>query len=94
MVLKKYWEDEIVFRNFVLKSVEKLPLARSSNWNCKEEIIQIKEERTIYVKETGRLCMKIGIISSNIFRVVVALATSNNGNIMERVHAVILGIMY
>jgi hypothetical protein len=39
----------MVFQNFVRKIVEKVPLRRSSNWNCKEEIIQIKEEQTLYV---------------------------------------------
>jgi hypothetical protein len=71
-----------------------LPLGRTSTWNCKEEIIQIKETRTEYINETGGLYMKILIISGNTFRVVVVLVTSTNGNFMKRIHAVILGIVY
>jgi len=56
--MKKNGEDEIVVQNFYRESVEKMPLGRTSTWNCKEEIIQIQETRSNYMKETGSLCMK------------------------------------
>ena len=46
------------------------------------------------MNETGIMCMKIAAISSNTVRVVVALFTAPNGNFMERIHAVILGVFY
>ena len=66
--MKEVWEDEIVLQNFVRKSVEKVPLGRTSAWDCKEQIIQIKEAGTNYMNGIGRLCMKITIISSNTVR--------------------------
>jgi hypothetical protein len=74
--------------------MSKVPLGRTSTWNCKEEIIRIKEARTDFMNETGRLCIKIDIISSNTVRIVVGLATAPNGNFVERILAVILGIVY
>ena len=94
MAWKKYGEDKIVVQNFIRKSVEKMLLGRTSTWNCKEEIIQIKEVRTNYMNGTGIMCMKIAAISSNTVRVVVALFTVPNGYFMERIHAVILGVFY
>jgi len=70
--------QKLVVQNFGQKPVEKVPLGRTSSWNCKEEIIPIKEAQTNYMNETGRMCKKIVVISSNTVRIVVALATAPN----------------
>jgi len=66
---KENGEDEIVVKKFGREPVEKVPLGRTSTWNCKEELIQIKEARSTYMNETGILCMQVTIISSNTVRI-------------------------
>jgi hypothetical protein len=46
------------------------------------------------MNETGRLCLKFDIISSNNVRIVLGLATALNGNFVERIPSVVLSIFY